>query len=65
LIRISIPSTRYLLRICFEKRSLAEADSSFAVVAAAARTSRRLSFNQFDMVICSKIGNMNMIGKLD
>lgn len=32
---MSIPSTKYLLRICLEKSSLAGVDSSLAVVAAA------------------------------
>lgn len=48
---ISIPSTRYLFRICFENSNLAGAASSFPVVAAATR-SRTQSLNQLSMVRC-------------
>lgn len=46
---MSIPSTMYLLRICFEKRSFAGDASSFPVVATAKTTTKQI-LSQLSMV---------------
>lgn len=53
LITTSIPSTRYLLRICFEKSSLAGVASSFPSVVEAIRTSTQI-FKSLSMLKESK-----------